>query len=48
MRYEIVFQKAAEKFLRKQDRKMQERLLIAINQLPKGADITCTECVLEA
>lgn len=39
MKYNIVFQKAAEKFLKKQDRKIQERLLSAISQLPKGTDI---------
>lgn len=39
MKYNIVFQKAAEKFLKKQDRKTQERLLSAISQLPKGTDI---------
>lgn len=39
MKYKIVFQKAAIKFLRKQDRKTQERLISAINQLPAGTDI---------
>ena len=39
MMYKIVFQKAAIKFLKKQDKKTQERLLKAINQLPKGTDI---------
>lgn len=39
MMYKIVFQKAALKFLKKQDRKTQERLLKAINQLPDGTDI---------
>lgn len=39
MKYEITFQKAAVKFLKKQDRKTQERLLQAINQLPDGTDI---------
>ena len=39
MMYKIVFQKAALKFLKKQDRKTQERLVKAINQLPKGTDI---------
>lgn len=39
MKYKIVFQKAAEKFLKKQDRKTQERLISAISQLPKGTDI---------
>ena len=39
MKYKIVFQKAAEKFLKKQDRKTQERLMSAISQLPKGTDI---------
>ena len=39
MMYKIVFQKAALKFLKKQDKKTQERLLKAINQLPSGTDI---------
>lgn len=39
MMYKIVFQKAALKFLKKQDKKTQERLLKAINQLPDGTDI---------
>lgn len=39
MMYKIVFQKAALKFLKKQDKKTQERLLKAINQLPIGTDI---------
>ena len=39
MKYQLIFQKAAEKFLKKQDRKTQERLLLAINQLPEGTDI---------
>ncbi len=39
MKYTIIFQKAASKFLKKQNRKTQERLLSAINQLPNGTDI---------
>ena len=39
MKYKIIFQKAALKFLKKQDKKVQERLLKAINQLPIGTDI---------
>lgn len=39
MKYRIEFQKAALKFLRKQDRNTQERLLTAINKLPSGSDI---------
>lgn len=39
MKYEITFQKAAVKFLKKQNRKTQERLLQAIAQLPDGTDI---------
>ena len=39
MMYKIVFQKAALKFIKKQDKKTQERLLKAINQLPDGTDI---------
>ena len=39
MNYKLVFQKAAIKFLKKQDKKTQERLLTTINQLPQGTDI---------
>lgn len=39
MKYKIVFQKAAIKFLKKQDKKTQNKLLSAINQLPSGTDI---------
>lgn len=39
MMYKIVFQKAALKFMKKQDKKIQERLLRAISQLPMGTDI---------
>lgn len=39
MRYRIVFQKAAIKFLKNQDKPTQERALHAINNLPAGADI---------
>lgn len=39
MMYKIVLQKVALKFLKKQDKKTQERLLKAINQLPSGTDI---------
>lgn len=39
MKYKIMIQKAAEKFLRKQSRKIQERLLDAIYKLPQGTDI---------
>lgn len=39
MMYKIVFQKSALKFIKKQDRKTQGRLLDAINQLPMGTDI---------
>ena len=39
MKYKIIFQKAALKFIKKQDKKTQERLLKAINQLPQGTDI---------
>lgn len=39
MKYKIIIQKSAEKFLRKQNKKMQERLLNAIYNLPQGADI---------
>ncbi len=39
MKYKIIIQKATEKFLKKQPRKNQERLLIAIYKLPEGTDI---------
>lgn len=39
MKYRIIFQKASEKFVRKQDRITQERLLKAISKLPNGTDI---------
>lgn len=39
MMYKIVFQKAALKFMKRQDKKTQERLLRAISQLPMGTDI---------
>lgn len=39
IKYTITFQKAALKFLRKQDKKTQQRLLLAINALPSGNDI---------
>ena len=39
MKYRIVFDKPAEKFLRKQDTKQQERLLQAISKLPDAGDI---------
>ena len=37
--YRIVFEKAAIKFLKKQDKSQQERLLRAINKLPHEGDI---------
>lgn len=39
MKYRIEFQKAALKFIRKQDKKTQERLLAAISKLPDGTDV---------
>lgn len=39
MKYKIVIQKAAVKFLKKQNQKEQERLLCEINKLPQGTDI---------
>lgn len=39
MKYKIIIQKSAEKFLRKQDKKTQERLLQTIYKLPEGTDI---------
>ena len=39
MNYKIIIQKTAEKFLKKQPKKVQERLLIAIYRLPEGTDI---------
>lgn len=38
-KYTLTFEKAAVKFLRKQNPSMQERLMRAIKQLPDGADI---------
>lgn len=37
--YTVIFEKAALKFLRKQGRGMQERIMKAIKQLPNGTDI---------
>lgn len=37
--YTITFEKAALKFIRKQDKTTQKRLLEAISQLPAGTDI---------
>ena len=37
--YTITFEKAALKFIRKQDKMTQKRLLTAIRQLPMGTDI---------
>ena len=39
MSYEIQFEKSAIKFLKKQDKPTQERLMKAINELPNGTDI---------
>ncbi len=39
MNYKIIFQKAAVKFLKRQDKKTQERLISAIKRLPEGTDI---------
>lgn len=36
MKYKIIIQKAAKKFILKQSRDTQERLLKAINKLPEG------------
>ena len=38
-KYTIIFEKAALKFLRKQDKTTQTRLLTVINKLPEGTDI---------
>lgn len=38
-KYTIIFEKAALKFLRKQDKPTQTRLLTVINKLPEGTDI---------
>ena len=38
-KYTITFEKAALKYLRKQSKSTQERLLRAINKLPDGTDI---------
>lgn len=39
MRYRIIIDKKAEKFIRKQAERVQERLLKAIYKLPEGTDI---------
>ncbi len=39
MKYRIIIEKRAEKFIRKQGKKEQERLLNAISKLPDGTDI---------
>ena len=39
MRYRIIIDKRAEKFIRKQAERVQERLLKAIYKLPEGTDI---------
>lgn len=38
-KYTVTFEKAAVKFLRKQNQSTQERLMRAIRQLPNGTDI---------
>lgn len=37
--YKITFEKAATKFLKKQNAKLQESILTAISNLPNGTDI---------
>lgn len=37
--YKIQFEKSAIKFLKKQDKPTQERLIKAISELPQGTDI---------
>ena len=39
MKYKIEFEKAAVKFIRKQNAKIQQKLLNEINKLPEGSDI---------
>ena len=39
MKYKIVLDKPAEKYIRKQQKKQQERLIRAIHQLPDIGDI---------
>lgn len=39
MKYRIIVDKRAEKFIRKQEKRTQERLLNAIYKLPDGTDI---------
>ena len=39
MKYRIMIQKSAEKFLKKQNKKTQERVLEAIYKLPQGTDV---------
>lgn len=39
LKYNIVLQKAAEKFIKKQNRQQQEKLLKLIALLPDGKDV---------
>ena len=39
MEYKIEFEKAAEKFIKKQNPKVQQKLISLIEQLPVGSDI---------
>lgn len=39
MKYRVIIEKKAEKFIRKQEKKDQERLLKAAYRLPEGTDI---------
>ena len=39
MRYKVVLQKSAEKFIRKQDKKTQTKIITALNKLPYQGDI---------
>ena len=39
MKYKITFEKAAQKFLKKQNPKMAGNILKAISELPEGTDI---------
>ena len=39
MKYRVIIEKKAEKFIRKQGKKDQERLLKAVYKLPEGTDM---------
>lgn len=43
MKYKITFEKAAQKFLKKQNPKTAGNILKAISELPEGTDIKCLQ-----